>query len=1294
MFRNKNSMINRMTSVLLIVCMIALCLPGKKTDAASWGIVKDPKMKMDEEHIYWSQNHNSGDDSTLRYYTYKYALSWEPYDLTIPFSQGTNASINKKFIPVSVDTKEAVNGVKKVNFTMSKSDIMDAATDGLKVTATDILNGKNKLYLNPVYRTYKGDPDNMTIVDNWVFGRVEMLAEADWSKATVNNLLNTGEGHYYNIELTLTPYIYNVKIVPVKIENGKYIVLDDAKNKKGTVVGNTFDLNDDKSKLIAGQSFSYTLPDVNKTLTRKTSDGDAEIYNYARWQYTYDKSDDNSSALTACSGNDGSTVYIKKTPDAEKDSTLTIYMVYEQAEPNVFNVEVVAKAGDKTLGILQTTQGVEGKSDFVYEFEQSITKGKTTYEYRNSCTMTYKIDKAKQEKEISAKTKIKTTLPNADNGSTVTFTLQYGTEDITPTPMPTIGPSPTAEPTPTPEIPPVIVPESDYAQMEYTRVKTEAKIKADLKTGNRFTVEQGIPTTESLYGEARATDYIVGYNFVKRVGKKTYKVKVSKDYIFDFEDPDVEDITETVSKTYTVERAYGYWEVVDFGLYGIDNVTLNNYALPNGSLTLRPNSALYNIPTASVTHSTLENYHIIPPEEVTKGITLEPETITVEDKANKPKIPDEDFEVDALLKTGQITVRSDTVIWNGQTVMDGTPTEYDAPDIDEDIIEQCDTITDEYVLYDDNNVIGATKNNGTYGSTGTITYKAKAGAYVGISPTKVYSIYGINEVKIHTPVYCDATITADNDKWVQLISPTNGCVQLVLDEDSTLNDFTVSISNYGYHSAKQGYYTRSYIWNLHDGATSYMAKADGLYRNEVKFPFDVYRDVGTDYKTDNDEFIKAGTWVTIGFTTPRFYLPMWVREGVYTVSFRTVAVNGTDKLTHTQPMANTDLFNYVATDTVKVEVSGRIYGLTMYDVSDYPMWEEAFRATNSSTLKLNNLLKFPDGTFFASYNKNRSYYYTVGSCDQYGKATGRNSKYTFPLVNGSHPEYANQGILKTGYITRFKLTTTGEMYSDIARVVIEPKFYFINAKTGTRTQVDLWYDEEIYGKNRTLVKVGSNLDLSNIKYTTIGDLNLAIPSSELKTTAEIKGEKYRNYILKKTAVFNFSKITLPWQLRTFVNTSYGNGIKALDSYSAVTAAGITENDMIKTKQNWYGEYYLPNKVHAVPTGTDVISYANKYGIDYIPDSPSRGTFHDNWLTNGYIIVNFSIYTVDGNGEKRLSYINADNYTKYGHCSMWILENPPVTKKSDNFTFKFYAGDYVIYYANKRASDDYTSGTIY
>ena len=45
--------------------------------------------------------------------------------------------------------------------------------------------------------------------------------------------------------------------------------------------------------------------------------------------------------------------------------------------------------------------------------------------------------------------------------------------------------------------------------------------------------------------------------------------------------------------------------------------------------------------------------------------------------------------------------------------------------------------------------------------------------------------------------------------------------------------------------------------------------------------------------------------------------------------------------------------------------------------------------------------------------------------------------------------------------------------------------------------------------------------------------------------------------------------------------------------------------------------------------------------------------------------------------------------------MWVMEGPPLEKQSyKGPTFKFYAGDFLVYYANRKASDDYSGGAIY
>lgn len=955
---------------------------------------------------------------------------------------------------------------------------------------------------------------------------------------------------------------------------------------------------------------------------------------------------------------------------------------------NTYDVKIVAVDGNEN--VLKTFTLTDKQKYGMYSQAYTYTlpikildiAGKGQYTFQNMWKYSY-IDRSTNANAGAGYTATTGTIkfdsmPDVKNVLTIKFLFKPKTK-------------PSIPPTPMPENQEIIVPEYDDAYLEFTDVVNTGQIRADLRGTEKFVAPLGVPTTESMFGEVTAKEYLLGYSFIKRVGIEYFPITVTKNYILTWETATPEEAgggeTETqtvpVSKIVMVPRAYGYWEITNLECFKIDNAVLRNYSLPNGATTIYPNYSYYSPPYVSFYHSDSKTYHIIPPD----NIVLPDEVIAAdaENPIKKPIVKTEDFTAIALAQTGNAKVRSDSLVFNGSMVIDSSIVETEAPNINEAAIPQCDTFISNNVLYKNNLIIDAVKKNGTYPSSGTITYTEIARVNASRPNNPQYIIDGINTVVIHTPVVCNPSITADNDKYVQLINPTKGYVQLVLDPDPTLSDFTVNISNTGFHTGKQGYFTRDFSYSLRDSSLSYIASKSGLLRNEVKFPFDVYIDVGSDNDQTNDDYIKAGTWVTIGRASPRFYLPAWDTEGTYAVDFRTVAVNGEDSIEKTENFANTSLVNYIATKSINVEVSGRIYGLTVYDITDYPIWEETFRVPKSTDFK-KDFPSYLDGTNKANYNKQYAYTYSVGTNDQYGNDTGRNIKYTFPLVNGSHPFYKNQGILKTGYMVRFSLDTVGTMFSDACSVTLKPNFYFVDKNGENRAAVDLYYTEEINGKSKHLVKVGGALDKTNIKKVMTGDLNLGIPVAELKQTSALRGEKYGNFIAGREAMFTFSNIRLNYAFRTYVGNNYLASVKDLDSYGDVISSGISQDDATMAIQRWYGQYYIPNEAHAVAKGYDVMDYADKYGVDYDEDF---------WLTDGYIIVNFTIETVDESGQRRLSYINATNYRDKGNCSMWITEAPALSKESyKGPKFYFYAGDFMVYYANKKMSDDYTSGSIY
>ncbi len=1161
-------------------------------------------------------------------------------------------------------------------------DIVGAAGK-LGITGDSIGNGTVPIYLNVVYDIYKGD--NLVVDD--VIGAQEMinapvkyrLGYTSWDPATVRKIPS-----YYNLRIDLSAACtYDVKIVPVD-EN--YNEIKGAVNKNGTSL--TF--AGYPKKVIYNNPIQYTLPAGNKDIKKGSID-----YTYQNvWFYKYhDRKLNKWITTNQYPGSELNTT----APDAKPGSELTIYVVYKPVKGKPYKVKVVAEKKDGThLKDLQSERDTYGGDSFNYDMKEKDKLLSSKYIYQNQYKLTYtdpngvqKTDPFIYEEDIEDYP-----MPAAKKDSTAVFHMIYDTK---PTPSTSPTPKPTATPTPVPNVfdPPIVTaPLPETHDMEFTIPVNTGVIRADNRGAEKFTAVQGVPTTESLYGQVTAKDYLVGYKFVKKTGVKYYPIQVKKNYNLTWmkdtpttapsSAPEQVNDTITVTQTITVARAYAYWEIQNFECYKIGSAVLRNYALPDEAITIYPNYSYYHPPTISINHSGDESYHVIPPAEYTNGITLPPENIS-SSGTSMPSIPKEDFTRKAWEMTGNISVKNDYLSFNGTTVMSDTVTQMLPPDINRNGVPQCETFINENVLYKPNNIIEATKVNGTFASSGTITYTAIA----TVNPTRPanpqYSIDGINKVVIHTPVVCIPSITDDNDKHSQLINPTEGCNQLVLDPNPTLSDFVVSISNTGSHSDKQGYYSRDFSRSLRDPNVSYIAEDKGVLMNQVKFPFDVYMDVGANYDQRDDKFIKAHTWLTIGRAAPRFYLPMTVNEGVYTVQFRTVAVNGLPYINKAEEYANKNLINYVATNTLDVEVSGRIYGLTIYDLTDYPIWEEVFRVKDSMDFK-KDFSKYLPGTGSLTYSKNRSYTYTLGTNDQYGVDTGRNAKYTFPLVNGSHPYYKNMGILKTGYMVRFLLDTTGNMFSDKCKILIKPKFYHVDKDGKNRVAVDLYYTEEINGKTKHLVKVGSPLDQTNLKTVRTGDIFLGIPETELRQTAKLRGMTYGKFTAKSSSMFNFSEIRLNWAFRTYINNAYTSRVKGYDSFEAMKDTGIKESDLLERMQRWYGQYYIPNEVHVVEKDFDVMDYADKYGVDYSESF---------WKKNGYIIVNFSIETIGEDGSRRLSYINAANYRDKGNCSMWIQEGPVLTKKSsDGANFQFYAGDFAIFYVGKNASSDYTPGAIY
>ena len=161
------------------------------------------------------------------------------------------------------------------------------------------------------------------------------------------------------------------------------------------------------------------------------------------------------------------------------------------------------------------------------------------------------------------------------------------------------------------------------------------------------------------------------------------------------------------------------------------------------------------------------------------------------------------------------------------------------------------------MLYASNIVIPESTKNGTYESSGTISYERVYSYAPENSKTLTFDLENINPIVVHTPVCASISISSD-DMYNQRINPSNTASALILGRP-----FKVDIINSGSHRNIKGYGYRDYTKYIKD--------------REIRFTFDAY--LGTDM---TGTYLKANTWYSLsslGFqSTSRltFYTPVWV----------------------------------------------------------------------------------------------------------------------------------------------------------------------------------------------------------------------------------------------------------------------------------------------------------------------------------------------------------------------------------------------------------------------------------
>ncbi len=756
--------------------------------------------------------------------------------------------------------------------------------------------------------------------------------------------------------------------------------------------------------------------------------------------------------------------------------------------------------------------------------------------------------------------------------------------------------------------------------------KASAMIKADNRGSEQFDVLLGIPTSESLYANAFAYNYLFKSSFVQMSGKCMFEVPVEKTFMKKWKEPgtdaegkpapeDMEE-EETVSDVVTVERPYSFWVVDNLEIYKLQEAKMQNAALPNGGVTLEP-----------------QNY--TPPDYDFKqqgGIVKEPDAqgVVLPSQTVGKDVPDYsgEFEAAAEKAIGKVRVQNDSLTFQGKIIMSGQAGDENGSS--PGTIPHPATIG-QNTLYKNRLLIHSDKVNAkNVPSSGTIYYKMLP-KHMNSSTDQEYPIPGINPVTIHTPVVTYASVS-DDRAHNQKTKPSPNRAALILERP-----FTVRLPTSGQHVSYPGYGNGDY--------------AKYVRTKQVWFPFDVY-------SGDRSRFIPKRTWIDIPVNQLEmtFFLPVWVDEGNYSVLFRTIAENAPAQL-DTQPNANTELRNHVSTDVVEVEVVGRLYDFRLTDIVDYN-WEKVFRKQAGS--------HEPTG---ASY--------WVGANGIDGEPRGNRAPYTLPIRPGSHPLQGYRNVaVKTGYHFKFDLKTKGNMFSPKDSIRIAPSFYYASKDGKTRVPAVLYY----HSNDRYFIRIGSQEDKVG-RYVILNERLRNVPTEQLADTASYKYDRegqgsslsrqayidqyIEKWTKRKSPVGGYGGLLLPEAVRTFI----GPMSNLPDSVDAQRA-----NASI---QQWYGEYSLPAGVYIVRKGTDIAEYGR-----------THGGVHDKspiFLRDGYLIVNFNIESIrDGRtAAPHLQYIQAPL------MNQWRLEGFERTiRDSFGHAFALQDGDVLFYHANLSSRDDF------
>ena len=454
----------------------------------------------------------------------------------------------------------------------------------------------------------------------------------------------------------------------------------------------------------------------------------------------------------------------------------------------------------------------------------------------------------------------------------------------------------------------------------------------------------------------------------------------------------------------------------------------------------------------------------------------------------------------------------------------------------------------------------------------------------------------------------------------------------------------------------------------------------------VSLPFDVYAkaDAANERPADG-KFFKAATEINVDDFDPApsdakkefkyvFRLPSWVIEKIY---------DGTDKQTmcHTViygPNTNTDGSREVIDEKwIKIRVIGRLYDFTATNLEGDDKWESSlFNGTNKGKEYKADTL--PIGQFSVNSKKSTLPYNTNIKTQnptwKYGMKLG--SKFLFSINTKGlisdririipKLEYYDKNGNKVNNVTfTYKQAGKGEIPYAANNGLVVSNVESLTTPFSTQLTYSKRYNAEVtsentkanalkaYGEKITPVIREANVSIKNAyasfmpgKVSSFGTFNdLKIPN-----TLRLP---YVNYASTNTALsevqkIGTSRIAEQNGVLKYINTSNNAEYMQKMTNNGTSSVGLTEDQIVNSLGHWYAEYKLPATLK-------------------VKDSSGK------YLSDGYIVVKYNIYSEGMSGGKYYKYLSYMSQLRAGNIkyNQWYLENEHITQTNANANVPVY-----------------------